>query len=115
MLGIVDKIHNLNPPGRFLIKYEKVYIGMTFVQAVDKTRRVFHESDEKSMKNTAEVLTAVDNQEMSLPKKAQELRGDFFRSAKAKTELCRHYTTPKGCAFGDKCNYAHGEHELVKD
>ena len=61
------------------------------------------------------MLTAVDNEKMPSPNKPQELRGDFFRSAKAKTELCRHYTTPKGCAFGDKCNYAHGEHELVKD
>ncbi|KAL3800441.1 hypothetical protein HJC23_011678, partial [Cyclotella cryptica] len=42
----------------------------------------------------------------------QNLRGDPFRSAKVKTELCRYYNTPKGCVFGDKCNYAHGEQEL---
>jgi hypothetical protein len=30
----------------------------------------------------------------------------------AKTELCRFFNAPKGCKFGDKCNFAHGEHEL---
>eukprot|EP01082_Thalassiosira_pseudonana_P005817 g5683.t1 g5683 contig2:1056635-1058879(-) len=42
----------------------------------------------------------------------QNLRGDPFRSAKVKTELCRYFNSAKGCIFGDKCNYAHGEQEL---
>jgi len=42
----------------------------------------------------------------------QNLRGDPFRSAKVKTEMCRDYNKPGGCRFGDKCNYAHGEHQL---
>jgi hypothetical protein len=31
----------------------------------------------------------------------------------AKTELCRYFGTAHGCARGDKCFFAHGEHELV--
>ena len=31
---------------------------------------------------------------------------------KYKTMLCKHFTSPKGCSFGDKCQFAHGEEEL---
>ena len=86
--GIVDKMHNLNPPGRFLIKYESGYIEMEYDRALNKTCTAFHELDKKSKTVSAD---------------------------KVKTELCTHYTTPKGCAFGAKCKFAHGEHELVKD
>lgn len=32
--------------------------------------------------------------------------------AKYKTMLCKHYSSQKGCSFGDKCQFAHGPQEL---
>lgn len=32
--------------------------------------------------------------------------------AKYKTMLCKHFTSQKGCSFGDKCQFAHGLQEL---
>ena len=29
-----------------------------------------------------------------------------------KTTLCKHYNTPQGCSYGDKCQFAHGQNEL---
>ena len=29
-----------------------------------------------------------------------------------KTSLCKHYATPQGCGYGDKCQFAHGFAEL---
>ena len=26
--------------------------------------------------------------------------------------LCRHFETSKGCVYKDKCQFAHGSHEL---
>ena len=31
---------------------------------------------------------------------------------KYKTVLCKHYNTPQGCSYGEKCQFAHGEQEL---
>lgn len=31
---------------------------------------------------------------------------------KYKTMLCKHYETPKGCVYKDKCQFAHGAQEL---
>ena len=31
---------------------------------------------------------------------------------KFKTMLCKHYDTPKGCVYNDKCQFAHGAFEL---
>ena len=26
--------------------------------------------------------------------------------------ICKHYGTPQGCSYGDKCQFAHGQKEL---
>ncbi len=31
---------------------------------------------------------------------------------KYKTILCKHYDTQKGCVYKDKCQFAHGIHEM---
>ena len=31
---------------------------------------------------------------------------------KYKTSLCKHYLSPQGCSYGQKCQFAHGEYEL---
>jgi len=43
-----------------------------------------------------------------------ERRGFRGTSENAKTKLCMRWMSPEGCRFGDRCNFAHGEHELRK-
>ena len=42
--------------------------------------------------------------------------GFFAKSAHEnpfhKTSMCKRFTSPAGCSFGDKCNFAHGPEEL---
>ena len=33
-------------------------------------------------------------------------------NAKYKTILCKHFNTPQGCGYGQKCQFAHGNAEL---
>ena len=32
-----------------------------------------------------------------------------------KTALCRHFDTPQGCSYGEKCQFAHGINELKQN
>ena len=33
-------------------------------------------------------------------------------NTKYKTILCKHFNTPQGCSYGEKCQFAHGNNEL---
>lgn len=35
-----------------------------------------------------------------------------MHNPKYKTTLCKHFDTPQGCSYGDKCQFAHGYGEL---
>ena len=38
------------------------------------------------------------------------------KNVKYKTTLCKHFDTPQGCSYGQKCQFAHGPNELrIKD
>ena len=43
---------------------------------------------------------------------AREHRGFRGTAENAKTVLCTRFTSPEGCRFGDRCNFAHGDLEL---
>jgi hypothetical protein len=43
---------------------------------------------------------------------SQNLKNDPHRQAKIKTEMCLNFMKGNKCPFGERCNYAHGEHEL---
>ena len=34
------------------------------------------------------------------------------KNLKYKTTLCKHFDTPQGCSYGQKCQFAHGPNEL---
>lgn len=42
----------------------------------------------------------------------RERRGFRGTAENAKTVLCTRFTSPEGCRFGDRCNFAHGDTEL---
>ena len=42
----------------------------------------------------------------------REHRGFRGTAENAKTVLCTRFTSPDGCRFGDRCNFAHGDMEL---
>lgn len=34
------------------------------------------------------------------------------QGGKYKTTMCKHYNTQKGCSYGEKCQFAHGDSDL---
>ncbi len=42
----------------------------------------------------------------------QGQQGGQNNQGKYKTMLCKHSDTSKGCVYKDKCQFAHGAHEL---
>lgn len=46
----------------------------------------------------------------SVPQREQGLTRSGF-----KTRLCKSFETPEGCRFGQKCNFAHGELDLMNN
>jgi len=42
----------------------------------------------------------------------RERRGFRGTAENAKTVMCTRFTSPEGCRFGDRCNFAHADTEL---
>jgi hypothetical protein len=42
----------------------------------------------------------------------RERRGFRGTAENAKTVMCTRFTSPEGCRFGDRCNFAHADLEL---
>jgi len=52
--------------------------------------------------------------ESSDNKKCKVANGKKEYKLKQKTEMCKNWEMKGSCRWGNKCSYAHGEHELVK-
>jgi len=94
-----------------LLSYSGIFLNDDHNPSPGQSFDTSHSSTTQATSNPSNPLPkgSTDESKVPLP---QNLRGDPFRHAKVKTELCRNYLSPKGCIFGDKCNFAHGEHEL---
>ena len=50
-------------------------------------------------------------QQQQQPQQGQG-QGQGQAPVRYKTMLCKHYDTQKGCVYNEKCQFAHGAHEL---
>lgn len=64
------------------------------------------------MRKNSSPQTVGDSNDRPPKPRAQNLRGDPFRSSRLKTEPCAFWKANKTCKFGKSCNFAHGEDEL---
>ena len=52
------------------------------------------------------------NMKVSKKKLLIKIKKQGPNNARYKTALCKHFNTPQGCSYGDKCQFAHGQQEL---